>query len=265
MPTRREPPDFLRHHLRTLPIHRTLVRSVEARLFWELDGELSEPILDVGCGDGTFAQIAFPTHYGHIVGIDPRPADVRDARRRGAYAVAMVADGARIPCPDERFPTVISNCVLEHVEPLDETLREVARVLKPGGRFITGVVGHRFPDMLLGTKLLGAWYGRWFNRISVHHNTFTPEGWAARFEDAGLQVDAWHYYVSPWALKLFDLSHYYGAPALITRKLLGRWLLYPPLSPNRLWEPVLRRIYLAPPPADGPYIFFKCRKPARAA
>src|SRR3712207_6390039 len=129
MATRRKPPDFLGHHLRTLPIHRVLVRSVEARLFWELDAELAEPILDVGCGDGTFAQIAFPTHHGRIVGIDPRPADVREAQRRGAYAVTMVADGARIPCRDASFPTVISNCVLEHVEPLDETLREIVRVL----------------------------------------------------------------------------------------------------------------------------------------
>ena len=76
----------------------------------------------------------------------------------------------------EALPTVISNCVLEHVEPLDATLREIVRVLKPGGRFITGVVGSRFPEMLLGTQILGPRYGRWFNRISVHHNTFTPEG-----------------------------------------------------------------------------------------
>jgi len=257
----RQPPDFLREHLRTLPIHRTLVRSVEARLFWELDAELAEPILDVGCGDGTFAQIAFPTHHGRIAGIDPIRDDVREAYRRGAYGVVMVANGAQIPCADGSFPTVVSNCVLEHVEPLDATLREVARVLRPGGRFITGVVGHKFAEMLLGTKLFGRRYGEWFNRISVHHNTFTPAGWTERFEAAGLKVDEWHYYVSPRALKLFDVSHYYGAPALITRKLLGRWLLYPPLSPNRLWEPLLRPIYLAPSPEEGPYIFFKCHKP----
>ena len=256
-----EPPDFLRRHLRTLPIHRVLVRSVEARLFWECDAELREPILDVGCGDGTFAQIAFPAHHGRIVGIDPRPADVREAHARGAYAVVIVADGARIPCRDASFPTVISNCVLEHVEPLQDTLHEIARVLQPGGRFITGVVGDRFADMLLGTRLFGRRYGRWFNRISVHHHTLTPAGWTARFEAAGLVVEDWRYYISPGALKLFDASHYYGAPALITRRLTGRWLLYPPLSPNQLWEPVLRRIYNAPAPAEGPYIFFKCRKP----
>ena len=64
------------------------------------------------------------------------------------------------------------------------------------------------------------------------------------------------------ALKLFDFSHYYGAPSLLTRRATGRWLLYPPLTPNLLWEPLLRRIYTAPPEEDGPYYFFVCRKPA---
>ncbi|GAC1644797.1 MAG: class I SAM-dependent methyltransferase [Herpetosiphon sp.] len=254
-------PDFLRHHLRTLPIHRTLVRSVEARLFWELRDQLKPPILDVGCGDGTFAEIAFPRYHGRIAGIDPRRADVQEAQARGPYGVAMVADGAAMPFVSDSFPTAISNCVLEHVLPLDATLREVARVLQPGGRFFTGVVGHRFADLLLGTRIFGPGYGRWFNKISVHHNTLTPEGWTARFEAAGLEVEEWHYYVPPWAVMVFDASHYYGAPSLLTRKLLGRWMLYPALSPNRLWEPVLRRIYEAAPPIEGPYIFFRCRKP----
>jgi hypothetical protein len=71
-------------------------------------------------------------------------------------------------------------------------------------------------------------------------------------------------YISASALKLFDFSHYYGAPALLTRRLTGRWLLYPPLTPNLLWEPLLRRIYEAPPGDDGPYYFFICRKPPAA-
>ena len=86
-------------------------------------------------------------------------------------------------------------------------------------------------------------------------------GWTARFEQSGLEVVSHRPYFSFAALKLFDLSHYYGAPALLNRKLTGRWMLYPPLSPNQLWEPILRRIYTAPPQEDGPYYFFVCRKP----
>src|SRR5262245_36682419 len=257
--------DFLRPHLLALPIHRAMLRSIEARLFAEIAPDLPEPIIDIGSGDGTFVQIAFPGKQ--VIGIDPIVSDTHEAQRRGVYYGLTVSDGAALPFPDNHFASAISNCVLEHVVPLDETLREVTRVLRPGGQFVTSVVGNRFQHELLGTTLLnalgldGSRYGRWFNKISYHFNTFSVAGWSARFEAAGMQVVSHRPYFSSAALKLFDFSHYYGAPALLTRKLIGRWLLYPPLTPNLLWEPLLRRIYSAPPGEDGPYYFFVCRKP----
>jgi SAM-dependent methyltransferase len=242
-----------------------MLRAVEARLFAEFAPNLPEPIIDIGSGDGSFVEIALPGR--HVVGIDPIRSDTYEAARRGVYAGLSVASGAALPHADASFASAISNCVLEHVVPLDETLREVARVLRPGGLFVASVVGNRFPQDLLGTTLLnalgldGSRYGRWFNRISYHYNTLSAAAWSRRFEDAGLVVQSWRPYFSAAALKLFDLSHYYGAPSLLTRRLTGRWLLYPPLTPNLLWEPVLRRIYEAPPGEDGPYYFFVCRKP----
>jgi SAM-dependent methyltransferase len=259
------PRDFLRPHLYTLPIHRAMLRAVEARLFAELAPDLAEPILDVGSGDGTFVQIAFPGKQ--VLGIDPIHSDTEEAARRGVYAGLSVANGAALPFKTGQFASVISNCVLEHVVPLDETLREVARVLRPGGQFVTSVVGNRFPQDLLGTSLLnalrldGSRYGRWFNKISYHYNTLSAEAWSERFRSAGLEVESYRPYFSAAALKIFDFSHYYGAPALITRKLTGRWLLYPPLTPNLLWEPLLRRFYDEESYDDGPYYFFICRRP----
>ncbi len=264
MPTPQPQRDYLRPHLLTLPIHRAMIRSVEARLFAELAPDLPEPILDIGSGDGTFVEIALPGK--RIFGIDPLLADTREARARGVYAGLSVASGAALPFPDASFASAISNCVLEHIVPLDATLAETARVLRPGGRFVASVVGNRFPDDLLGTWLLnrlgldGSRYGRWFNRISYHFNTLSAAEWSARFQRAGFEVLTCRPYLSSAALKLFDLSHYYGAPALLTRRLTGRWLLAPPCTPNLLWEPLLRRIYEAPPGEDGPYYFFVLRR-----
>ena len=257
-------PDFLRPHLLMLPIHRVIIRAVEARLFAELAPELPEPIVDVGSGDGTFVQIALPGKQ--VYGIDPRRDDTREAASRNVYAGLSVADGAALPFADGQFASAISNCVLEHVIPLDETLRETARVLRPGGVFVASVVGHHFPEWLLGTALLntigldGGRYGRWFNKIAYHFNTFSPEGWRARFAAAGFETVAMRPYISARALKLFAFSHYYGAPSLITRKLTGRWLLCPPLTPNLLWEPLLRPIYEASTPEDGACYFFVLRQ-----
>ncbi len=258
--------DFLRPHLLTLPIHRAMLRAVEARLFAEIASDLPEPIVDIGSGDGTFVEIAFPEKQ--IFGIDPILSDTAEAARRGVYAGLSVSNGAALPFPDAHFASAISNCVLEHVIPLDETLREVTRVLRPGGQFVASVVGNCFPQDLLGTTLLnavgldGSRYGRWFNKISYHFNTLSAVAWTERFNAAGMEVVTYRPYFSAAALKLFDFSHYYGAFALVTRRLTGRWLLCPPLTPNLLWEPLLRRIYAAPPDEDGPYYFFVCRKPA---
>ncbi|HMP42789.1 MAG TPA: class I SAM-dependent methyltransferase, partial [Roseiflexaceae bacterium] len=199
--------DFLRPHLLTLPIHRAMIRSIEARLFAELAPDLAEPILDVGSGDGTFVQIAFPGK--HVFGIDPIVSDTHEAHSRGVYAGLSIANGAALPFGDNTFASAISNCVLEHVVPLDETLREVARTLRPGGIFIASVVGHRFPQDLLGTTILdtlgldGSRYGRWFNKISYHFNTLSAADWSARFEHAGLEVLSYRPYLSAAALKLF--------------------------------------------------------------
>ncbi len=256
--------DFLHPHLLTLPIHRAMLRAVEARLFAELAPDLPEPIIDIGSGDGTFVEIALPGK--RIVGIDPIVSDTHEAHQRGIYAGLSVASGAALPFPAASFASAISNCVLEHVVPLDETLGEVARVLRPGGLFVASVVGNRFPQDLLGTWLLnragldGSRYGRWFNKISYHFNTLSAQEWSRRFQAAGLEVVTWRPYFSAAALKLFDFSHYYGAPSLLTRRLSGRWLLCPPFTPNLLWEPILRRIYNAPPGQDGPYYFFVCRR-----
>lgn len=256
--------DFLRPHLLTLPIHRAMLRAIEARLFAELAPELPEPIVDIGSGDGTFVEIALPGK--RVYGIDPMLPDTREALGRGVYAGLSIANGKALPFADGQFASAISNCVLEHVLPLDETLAETARVLRPGGLFVASVVGDRFPRDLLGSYLLdragldGARYGAWFNKISYHFNTLSRAAWTERFARAGFAVVSVRPYMSAAALKLFDFSHYYGAPSLVTKKLTGRWLLAPPLTPNLLWEPLLRRIYEAPPGEDGPYYFFILRK-----
>ena len=48
--------DYLYPHLQALPYFRAMLRAMEAR--WYQDVELTEPVLDIGCGDGHFASIA---------------------------------------------------------------------------------------------------------------------------------------------------------------------------------------------------------------
>ena len=262
---RREAPgpgdDFLWRHLQELPAFRALLRAVEARFYQDLL-PLAEPVLDVGCGDGHFASIAFP--HALAAGIDPESAALDEAKERGAYRVLAQALGNGLPYAEGYFATIISNSVLEHIPGVDEVLAEIARVLQPGGRFIFCVPGDHFTELLFFTQIfrrlrlesLAAAYERYFNRISRHHHCDGPEVWQQRLEAAGLRLESSFPYFSARATHALDLGHYLGMPSLVAKKLLGRWILAPNRWNLALTERWLRPLYEEPLPETGAYVFF---------
>ncbi len=257
-------PDFLWLHLKEVPAFRALLRGVEARFYQGL--EMPEPVLDLGCGDGHFATVAFPGRAQ--VGLDPGWGALREAAARRAYRWAIQADGARMPFPSSSFGTVISNSVLEHIPDVEAVLQEVARVLRPGGYFLFCSPSDRFAEYLsvhrllrrLGLRRAAEAYGRLFNRISRHHHCDAPEVWTARLTRAGLRPVRWWHYFSPGATALLEWGHLYGLPSLLYKKLLGRWIL----APWRwsLWpvERLLRPFYEAPVGPQGAYFFMIARR-----
>lgn len=262
--------NYLRAHLEEVPAFRALLRGIECRLF-EDAGPLEEPVLDLGCGDGHFASMAFADTEGTaplFTGIDPDENMVHEASDRGVYQHPLAASATRIPFPDNFFNTVVANCVVEHIPDIESVLSETARVLKPGGRFIFGVPSHRFKDMLLGTSVfrslgiesLADAYGNWFNRHSEHYHTDDPETWHRRLNAHGFDVEEWEYYMSPAGHRAFDLAHYLGLPRLVSRKLTGKWVAFPNPISNALFERWLRPYYESKPAGEGPYIFFKTRR-----
>jgi SAM-dependent methyltransferase len=257
--------DYLIRHLREVPAFRALLRGIECRLF-EQAGPLDPPVLDLGCGDGHFASMAFSTPL--LAGFDLDESSVREAATRRIYRHVLVASAPAMPFADASFATVVSNCVVEHIPDLEGTLTEVHRVLRPGGRFLFGVPSDGFADMLLGSTLLrrlglralAERYGRWFNTHSAHFHTDPPDVWLERLERFGFAVARWQYYMTPAGHRAFDLAHYLGVPNLISRKLTGRWVLWPNPVTLRLIERWLRPHYEAGPPDEGPYIFFDARR-----
>jgi SAM-dependent methyltransferase len=265
--------DFLWRQLKDLPAFRALLRSVEARFYQDLL-PLAEPVLDVGCGDGHFASVAFPRRLA--VGIDPAAGVLGEAQERDAYRLLARALGDSLPFPDATFATVVSNSVLEHIPDVETVLVEIARVLKgPGltsaeasGRFIFCVPGDRFAELLFFSQLfrrfrlegLARAYERYFNRISRHHHCDGPDVWQDRLARAGLRLVESFYYFSERANHALDLGHYFGAPSLVARKLSGRWILVPSRWNLGLTERWLRPLYEEPQPEVGAYLFFIAEK-----
>jgi SAM-dependent methyltransferase len=257
--------DLLWQHVKELPAFRALLRAVEAR-FYQDWLPLDEPVLDLGCGDGHFASVAFPAPL--LTGIDPAGGVLREARDRHAYRMVARSLGSALPFPDNMFATVVSNSVLEHIPDLAPVLAETARVLRPDGRFIFCVPGERFTELLFFTQLfhklkmegVAHGYERYFNRISRHHHCDGVEVWRARLAATGLQIRQCFPYFSAGALHALDLGHYAGVPSLVAKKITGRWILAPTRWNLALTERWLRPLYEEPRPEVGAYLFFIAQK-----
>jgi len=256
--------DYLVDQLRDMGPHRALLRAVECKLMGR--EPLTPPVLDLGCGDGHFASVAYE-ELPLDVGIDVLARDLREAASRpGVYRHMVFASGACLPFPDASFNTVVSNCVLEHIPEVDTVLREISRVLRPGGVFLATMPSEHFGEYLLGTTLLrrlglrrlSRGYSAFFNRISRHFHVLPPAAWKAKLELVGLHVEEQRYYFSPAAHRRFDLCHYLAVPNLISKRLVGRWVVWE--AQAKLFARWLRPYYEEPLPAIGAYQFVRCRK-----
>lgn len=84
-------------------------------------------VLDIGCGEGRFLPRGG-------VGIDLDAARLRSARDRSR--LVLRADAHALPFRDATFDTVLAHRVLNDAGRIDHVLEEVARVLRPAGRFL---------------------------------------------------------------------------------------------------------------------------------
>lgn len=108
----------------------------------ELSG--SERVLDVGAGAGLLT-LAAASHAEHVTAVDLSPAVCRrleeNAKRINVSNVSvLVGDARKLPLPDASVDVALSNYCLHHVNDDDKlvAIRELARVLRPGGRLVLG-------------------------------------------------------------------------------------------------------------------------------
>jgi SAM-dependent methyltransferase len=137
-------------------------------------------VLDYGCGAGRVVR------SGRARGLEIFGSDVfyggsqskAEAEASGLFGdVIRDMSGGAIPFPDGSFDLVTNNQVMEHVEDLDATLREIHRVLQPGGRVLSV-----FPSQDVWREgHIGIPFSHWFRRGSRVRFWYT---WALR--SAGL-------------------------------------------------------------------------------
>ncbi len=120
------------------PCARSVVDSVALRA--------GERVLDVACGTGVVARLAAPRvdPNGTVTGIDGNPDMLRVARSSTPAGTAIewhqaIADG--LPFDDDSFDVALCSVSLQFFADQVGAIREMRRVVAPGGRFAIGVPG----------------------------------------------------------------------------------------------------------------------------
>jgi len=114
-------------------------RDGNARLAAARSGATSgDVVVDIGCGPGAAARYA--ARLGaRVTGVDPAPVMLRVARlltRRSDNVRYVEGTAEALPVPDDSASAVWAIATVHHWTDLDAALREVSRVLRPGGHFV---------------------------------------------------------------------------------------------------------------------------------
>lgn len=118
-------------------------------------------VLEFGAGTGFFSlnlKLAGLVEDVHVSDLSPGMVEAakQNAQRLGFTIEGQVADAESLPYEDDSFDLVVGHAVIHHIPDVDAALREVLRVLRPGGRFV--IAGE--------PTTIGHWYARHLGRIT---------------------------------------------------------------------------------------------------
>ncbi|WP_072820612.1 methyltransferase domain-containing protein [Modicisalibacter ilicicola] len=128
-------------------------QAMGGRLWPHLPGQ-AQRILDLGCGPGDWSlRLGMRYPGAQVVGLDLAPGMLDEAQRRHGQAARWVCgDAMALPLAARSVDLVFSNLAIQWCPDLDKAMRELHRVLRPGGRALINTLG---PGTLM--EVASAW------------------------------------------------------------------------------------------------------------
>ncbi|KAA5825023.1 methyltransferase domain-containing protein [Saccharopolyspora hirsuta] len=233
--------------------------------FDRLGVQAGQRVLDLGCGAGRHAfelyrrgadVIAFDQDVAELENVAAMFAAMKAENQvpDGANAQTVSGDALDLPFPDGHFDVVIASEIMEHIPEDEKAMREMVRVVKPGGRVVV-TVPRAWPE-----KICWALSDEYHQVEGGHVRIYSADELIGKLRDAGLRP-AFHHYAhalhSPyWWLKcaVGTDNDDHPLPKLYHKMLVwdlmkGPWITR---TAERLLDPVMGKsiaVYLGKPGA----------------
>ncbi|AUX10645.1 SAM-dependent methyltransferase [Halalkaliarchaeum desulfuricum] len=143
--------------------------------------ETGETVLDLGCGSGySLRALRETAGVGRAYGLDGSPEMARNARSYtdDSSVGYLVGDFGDLPFPDDSLDHVFSMEAFYYAANPDETLREIERVLRPGGTFYCAVNYYEESETT----------HEWEENLDIEMTRWNREEYRQAFREAGLYV-----------------------------------------------------------------------------
>lgn len=142
-------------------------------------------VLDAGCGVGMYTSQFRKRFTPHVEGFDFELERVKEAQPSTPHALVAAAEA--LPYPSNYFDTLLSHETIEHVADDREAMKEMVRVLKPGGRAVIFCPNRWYPFETHGhywrgnyhfgnTPLINYLPDALRNRLAPHVRAYTKRG-----------------------------------------------------------------------------------------
>jgi demethylmenaquinone methyltransferase/2-methoxy-6-polyprenyl-1,4-benzoquinol methylase len=164
-------------------------------------------VLDAACGTGDFAVADLRAGADHVIGLDFSERMLERARRKAPHVEWVCGDMLEMPFADAAFDAATVGFGVRNVSDLETALRELRRVLRPGGRLA-------ILEITQPRGVLRSFYSLWFDRIIPLLGKALPGGSAYAYLPASVKR-------FPRAEELADLMRELGFGDVRIRLLAG--------------------------------------------